>query len=133
MTDIKQLYWYFLNFFLIRKNARNKFVSHRHKQIPYQAILQFGNTPFFHISSAVTVHMFITLLSWYSPTNQTFCICFSLFMLNSTENTLLSGNILPIFLKCHLFCNTLSSPPCKTHLLVSMAPPRQGYPSMWSS
>ena len=39
-----------------------------------------------------------------------------------TENTLLPGNILPIFLKCHLFCNPFSSA-CKTNLVTSVAPP----------
>lgn len=107
MANIKQFYWCFLHFFSIRKNARNKLVSHRHKQIPYQGTLQSGNTPFFsHFICCHSPHVHHSDLLVFSNKTNFLCICFSLFMQNSSENTLLPVNILPIFLKCHLFCNT---------------------------
>lgn len=102
-----QFYWCFLHFFSIRKDARNKLVSHRHKQIPYQGTLQSGNTPFYsHFICCHSPHVHHFDLLVFSNKTNFLCICFSSFMQNSSENTLLPGNILPIFLKCHLFCNT---------------------------
>lgn len=65
-----------------------------------------------------------------SPINQTFHMFFFIYV--EIWEFPSPGDILPIFLKCHLLCNTLPSPPCKMHLLVSMAPPHLGYPSTWN-
>lgn len=124
MTDIKQFYQCSLNFFLIRKNVRNKLVSHKEWANSLAEHLTLCRHPFFCF---VCFHMWYAapspMLSWRFSNKTRFHIYF--FFTCAKHST--------IFLKCCLFCSTFSSPLSRMNLLISIYSLPLGYPHMWST